>query len=71
MSFFDKFVDERFWTHRRRSTSAAGVVAAELAILLFLYRYYFEHRLNWDLLAVGVSFVVVKLGLMIWYYLTD
>jgi hypothetical protein len=30
-----------------------------------------DHILNWDLLAVGLTFVVVKLAMMAWYYLTD
>jgi membrane protein YdbS with pleckstrin-like domain len=64
-------IDERFLTHRRRSTSIAGMVCAVAAILLFEYRYFVNHRSNWDLLAVGVTFVAVKLALMVWYYLTD
>lgn len=64
-------IDERFLTHRQRSTSIAGIVCAVTALLLFEYRYFFQHRLNWDLLAVGVTFVAVKLVLMVWYYLTD
>ena len=71
MSFLRTMLDERFFTHRRRSTSAAGIVAAELATLLFLYRHYVNGVWNWDLLAISVAFVAVKLGLMTWYYLTD
>jgi hypothetical protein len=70
MSFLSRLVDERFWSHRRRSTSAAGVISAVLAILLFEYRYFVDHVWCWDLLAIGVTFVVVKLALMTWYYLT-
>ena len=64
-------LDERFFEHRRRSTSVAGIVAAQAALLLFLYRYVVDHVVRWDLLAVGVSFVVVKLGLMAYYHFTD
>jgi hypothetical protein len=67
MSFIREFVDERFLEHRRRSTSAAGIAAAELALLLFLYRHYVDDVWNWDLLVVGVTFVIVKIGLMVWY----
>jgi hypothetical protein len=70
MTFFSRLVDERFWSHRRRSTSIAGIVSAVLAILLFEYRYFVNHLWSWDLLAVALAFVVVKLALMIWYYLT-
>lgn len=64
-------VDERFLTHRLRSTSTAGIVTAVLAILLFAYRFYFDHRWNWDVGAVGLTFVAVKLALMVWYHFTD
>jgi hypothetical protein len=64
-------IDERFLTHRRKSTSTAGIVTAVLAILLFAYRHYFDHVWNWDLLAVGVTFVAVKMGLMLWFHWTD
>lgn len=68
--FLGRLLDERFFEFRRRSTSVAGIAAAELALVLFLYRYYADHVLRWDLLAVGVTFLVVKLGLMTWYYFT-
>lgn len=64
-----RLLDERFFEFRRRSTSIAGIVAVELALVLFLYRYYADHVVRWDLLAVGATFVIVKLGLMTWYYL--
>jgi hypothetical protein len=64
-------LDERFFDHRRRSTSVAGMVAAAAALLLFLYRYLIDHVVHWDLLAIGAAFVLVKFGLMAWYYLTD
>jgi hypothetical protein len=66
-----KFVDERFLTHRLRSTSIAGIVGGVLAILLFAYRFYVNHVWSWDLFAVGVTFVGVKLAAMTWYRLTD
>ena len=64
-------LDERFFEHRRRSTSIAGIVAAELALLMFMYRLFIDHVMRWDLLAIGATFLVVKLALMTWYYLTD
>ena len=71
MSLLDRMFDERFLEHRRRSTSAAGIAATVLAILLFAYRFYVDHRWSWDLLAVGLTGVVLKLVLMTWYSLKD
>jgi len=64
-------IDERFLTHRLRSTSVAGVAGGVLAMLLFAYRYYIDDIWSWDLLAVGVTVVAVKLTLLTWYHLTD
>ena len=71
MKVLGKEIDERFLTHRRRSTSIAGIVCAVTSIVLFEYRFLVQHRAAWDLLAVGLVFVVVKLTLMVWYHLTD
>ncbi len=71
MSILNRLVDERFLAHRRQSTSTAGIVGGVLAILLFEYRYFVNHIWSWDLLAVGLTIVVVKLALMAWYILTD
>jgi protein-S-isoprenylcysteine O-methyltransferase Ste14 len=65
--FLGKFVDERFMEHRLRSTSAAGIVGALVAVGLFEYHYFHDHFVSWDLLAVAFSMVLVKLGLMVWY----
>lgn len=71
MKVLGKEIDERFWTHRRRSTGIAGIVCAVTSLLLFEYRYFVQHRVEWDLLAVGLIFVLVKLTLMVWYHVTD
>lgn len=71
MSFLSRWVDERFFRHRQRSTSIAGVSGGVLTLVLFYYRYYFDHVWSWDLFAVGLTFVTVKLTLMAWYFLTD
>jgi hypothetical protein len=65
------FVDERFLKHRLRATSNAGMTSAALALLLFLYRYYHDHLFRVDLLAVGLTFVVLKYLLLLWYRRTD
>jgi hypothetical protein len=67
MSFLPRFVDERFLNNRLRSTSAAGICTVFVALALFLYRYFNDHVLNWDLFAIGASFAVIKVALMIWF----
>ena len=64
-------VDERFLRHRQRSTSIAGIAGVVLSIGLFEYDFFVQKVWRWDLLAVAIAFVGVKVGLMIWYYLTD
>ena len=66
-----KFVDERFLEHRRRSTSVAGIAAAVLALVLFEYRLLHDHVWAWDLMAVALTFLVLKLGLFTWYRFND
>jgi hypothetical protein len=66
-----KFVDERFLEHRRRSTSLAGIAACLVAIGLFEYRFFISRIWSWDLLAVAITMVVVKISLMIWYRFND
>ena len=64
-------LDERFFDRRRRSLSIAGLAGALTAGGLFLYRLLVNGRVVWELFAVLAAMVGVKLGLMIWYYLTD
>ena len=71
MSFLRRVLDERFFAHRQRSTSIAGVTGAFVAIGLFAWRYYAEHVWSWDLFAVVATIVVVKLAVMAWSFLTD
>jgi hypothetical protein len=46
------------------------MVGAIVAWALFEYRWLFRHTWSWDLAAVLVAIVAVKLGLMAWYTLT-
>jgi hypothetical protein len=71
MTILSKVIDERFLAHRRQATSIAGIAGGVLAICLFGYRYYIDHVWSWDLFAVGLTIVGVKLALMAWYFLTD
>ena len=69
--FLRAIVDERFLEHRRRSTSVAGFTACFAAIAFFGYRYFYYHAWNWDLLAVVLLFVVVKMAMFAWYRFND
>ncbi len=62
-------IDERFFEHRRRSTSAAGIAGGILAILLFAWHYYIDHFWSWDLFAVAMTVVVIKITMMAWFSL--
>lgn len=66
-----KFVDERFLDHRRRSSSIAGIASAALAVVLFEYRFFHDHLWSWDLLAIALVFVVLKMSLFTWYRLNS
>ena len=63
--------DERFLEHRRRSTSLAGITSALVAIGIFEYRLLHDHIWHWDLLAVALTFAVIKLSMMAWYRFND
>ena len=64
-------IDERFLMHRLRSTSTAGIITAVTAILLFLYRYFIDKIWSWDLAALALLNVAVKMSLMAWYRFKD
>jgi len=65
------FVDERFLEHRRRSTSLAGILATVVALGFFEYRLFVNHIWSWDLLIVALTFVVIKMSMMVWYRFSD
>lgn len=67
----NSLLDERFFDRRRRSSSVAGIAGGVVAGGLFLYRYYVNGVVLWELFAVLCAIVAVKMGLMAWYYLTD
>jgi hypothetical protein len=66
-----RFIDERFLDRRRRSTAIGGIAGVVVAVGLFEYRYFVDHLWSWDLLAVAVAMVVVKMSLMAWYHIKD
>lgn len=65
-----RFLDERFFEHRLRSTSIAAIAGGVGAGGLFLYRQFVDHVLNWDLFAVLMLIAGVKAGMMLWYHFT-
>jgi len=67
MNILGVSIDERFLTHRLRSTSIAGITSTILALALFAYHFYWQHIWSWDLAAVALTNVAVKLSLMIYY----
>jgi hypothetical protein len=64
-------VDERFLDHRRRSTTFAAMAGALVSGGLFEYHLIRDHRYAWELGAVLLAMVVVKLSSMLWLHLTD
>jgi len=71
MRILGRAIDERFLTHRLKSTSSAGIVATVVAIGLFVYRDYADGVWSWDLLAGALTVVGVKMALMALYLFTD
>jgi len=64
-------IDERFLTHRLKSTSLAGILGALVAVGFWAHDYYFNGIWRWDLFAVIATMAAVKIVAMIWYRLTD
>ena len=64
-------IDERFFRHRQRSTSFAGLAGAWVAIGIAAYRYFTRGVVSWDLLGVVATMGAVKLALMAWYFKTE
>lgn len=63
--------DERFFTHRLKSTSLAGVCGGLVAVGVWAYRYYVNDVFSWDLFAVASTMATVKLAAMAWFRFTD
>jgi hypothetical protein len=64
-------LDERFLTHRLRSTSHAGVACALMVIGWFAYEYYLNGIFRADLASIAAITAGIKVTLMIWYRLKD
>ncbi|HEV7486752.1 MAG TPA: hypothetical protein VGQ65_13835 [Thermoanaerobaculia bacterium] len=63
-------IDERFLTHRLRSTSIGGLAGVLLAGGLFFYNLT-HHVIRWDFLAIVATAAVVKISVLIWYRVND
>lgn len=63
-------LDERFLTHRLRSTSIGGLAAILVAAAFFFYNLT-HHVIRWDLFAIVATAAVVKMGVMVWYRMRD
>jgi len=63
-------IDERFLTHRLRSTSIGGLAAILVAAAFFFYNLS-HHIIRWDLFAIVATAAVVKMGVMVWYRVRD
>jgi hypothetical protein len=66
-----KQFDERFLTHRLRSTSIASIAGIVVAMGLFIYHSWVDHVWNWELFAIGLTMAAVKQGMMAWYRFTN
>ena len=64
-------IDERFLTHRLRSTSIGGLAAVLVAGGLFFYHFFVDHIANWELFAIVATAALVKISVLIWYRITD
>jgi uncharacterized membrane protein YccC len=63
-------IDERFLTHRLRSTSIGGLSGVLLAAVFFFYNIA-HHVIRWDLFAIVATAAVVKMAVLIWYRIND
>jgi uncharacterized membrane protein YccF (DUF307 family) len=71
LPFLGKAIDERFLNRRLKSTSTAGIITGVVAVLLFAWRFYVNHIWSWDVLAIALTFVGIKMAMMAWYFITD
>jgi hypothetical protein len=63
-------IDERFLTHRLRSTSIGSLAAVLLAAAMFFYNIA-HHIIRWDLFAIVATAAVVKMAVLVWYRIND
>lgn len=61
-----RLVDERFLDHRRRSSTFAMMAGALVSGGILEYDIIRYHRIDWDLAAVLLAMVVVKMTAFAW-----
>jgi hypothetical protein len=66
-----KLLDERYFLHRYKATSHAGIVMAVLVAGFFLYQHLHDNIFRWDLLIPLIAGVVTKLIAMVYYRRAD
>lgn len=66
-----KILDERYFLHRYKATSLAGVVMAVLMGGVFLYSQLHDQVIRWDLAAIMAAGAFTKVIAMIYYRRTD
>jgi hypothetical protein len=64
-------IDERFLTHRLRSSSLAGIAGMLVAAGIFFYDLFGKELIRWDLFAIIATAAVVKIAVLTWYRFTD
>jgi Na+-translocating ferredoxin:NAD+ oxidoreductase RnfD subunit len=67
----NKILDERYFLHRYKATSHAGIVIAVLVAGFFLYYQLHEKVIRWDLAIPLVAGAVTKVVAMIYYRRTE
>ena len=66
-----KILDERYFLHRYKATSHAGIVMAVLVAAFFLYHRLHDDVFRWDLLIPLLAGAVTKVIAMVHYRRTD
>ena len=64
-------IDERFLSHRLKSTSIGGQAAIVVAGGLWFYRHFRDHVWSSDLFTVIATMALVKAAVLLWYRLRD
>lgn len=64
-------IDERFLSHRQRSTSIGGIAGALVAAGLFFYHLIVHDTIEWGLFAVLATVAIVKVAVMVWSFVTE
>ena len=64
-------MDERYFLHRYKASSHAGVVGGVLMGGWFLYEHLANGHLRWDIAVIMGAMALTKLGFLFYYRQTD